>query len=194
MSWIRRVSRKPLFAMLNLRAQFAGNILVQRAAQTNIKTLATIANREDRLSRGESVLDDAEIGCFSIRIGFVGLCVDWRVIQGRVDVRRSPGKYESVQVADFCRKAGLRQAQQNLYRRASCRFDRLEIIPKLGGDALAFLHGRAPGHSDARAQGNTFRCYSGGHRTVNRSILEAEAETRPALPVARRYSLPHALA
>src|SRR5882757_2863017 len=80
MNWIRRIRRKPLFAMLNLRAQFAGNILVQRAAQTNIKTLATIANREDRLSRGESVLDDAEIGFFSIRIGFVGLCVDRRLV------------------------------------------------------------------------------------------------------------------
>src|SRR5712672_4041633 len=68
MNWIRRVSRKPLFAMLNLRAQLARNILVQRAAQTNIETLATIANREDRLSGGESVLDDAEIGLFAIRI------------------------------------------------------------------------------------------------------------------------------
>src|SRR5882762_7012359 len=80
MNWIRRIRRKPLFAMLNLRAQLAGNILVQRAAQTNIETLATIANREDRLSRGESVLDDAEIGFFSIRVGFVGLCVDRRLV------------------------------------------------------------------------------------------------------------------
>src|SRR5882672_9711845 len=183
MNWIRRIRRKPLFAMLNLRAQFAGNILVQRAAQTNIKTLATIANREDRLSRGESVLDDPEIGFFAIRIGFVGLCVDWRVIQGGVDVRRGSGKYESVQVADFCRKSGLRQAQRNRYGRASCRFDSLEIIPKLGGDALAFLHGRAPGNSDPRAQGNTFRCCSGGHRTLNRSIREGDAATRPAFAV-----------
>jgi len=66
--------------MLNLRAQLARNILVQRAAQTNIETLATIANREDRLSGGESVLDDAEIGFFSIRVGFVGLCMDRRLV------------------------------------------------------------------------------------------------------------------
>src|SRR5882762_668317 len=66
MNWIRCISRKPLFAMLNLRAQLAGNILVQRAAQTNIETLATIANSQHRFSGGESVLDDAEIGFFSI--------------------------------------------------------------------------------------------------------------------------------
>src|SRR5712671_6705660 len=80
MNWIRRIRRKPLFAMLNLRAQLARNILVQRAAQTNIKALATIANSQHRLSGGERVLDDAEIGFFSIRIGFVGLCVDRRIV------------------------------------------------------------------------------------------------------------------
>src|SRR6266403_649407 len=73
MNWSRRIRRKPLFAMLNLRGQLARNILVQRAAQTNIKALATIANRQHRLSGGESVLDDAEIGLFSICVRFVGL-------------------------------------------------------------------------------------------------------------------------
>src|SRR6266850_2740727 len=80
MNWIRRIRRKPLFAMLNLRPQLARNILVQRAAQTNIETLATIANREDRLSGGERVLDDEDIGFFSIRISLVRLCMDRRLV------------------------------------------------------------------------------------------------------------------
>ena len=64
---------EPFPAVLDVGVQFAGDILVERAAESNVETLAAIANREDWLAGGKGVLKDGGIRFLAICIGVMRL-------------------------------------------------------------------------------------------------------------------------
>jgi len=92
--------------MLDVRVKLARDVLVERATEANIETLAAIANSQDRLARYERVFQDAEIRLLSICVSFMRLCVSRSVVEGRVNVRGSSWEHESVQVIDYRGKLG----------------------------------------------------------------------------------------
>src|SRR5260370_11353376 len=75
MDGISRIRRKTFFAVFDVGVQFAGNVLVESAAEADVQALAAIAYGENRFPRGEGVLENCEIGFFPVRIGVVRLFV-----------------------------------------------------------------------------------------------------------------------
>jgi hypothetical protein len=121
------------------------------------------------------VLQDGEIGLFSICIGFVTFCVPRSVVEGRVNVRGSPWEHESVQAGELVGELGFGQVQRDRDRSASTSFDGLKIVPKLGCDARGLLKRGAP--RDPYAGRRILRWRGGGHGIQNRSTCPMQAAT-----------------
>src|SRR5712664_1540218 len=61
MDGIGGIRREAFFAVLDAGVEFAGDVLVERAAETDVQALAAVANGEHWFARGEGVLEDCEI-------------------------------------------------------------------------------------------------------------------------------------
>src|SRR5882757_4601511 len=66
MHGIGRIRPEACLAMLNAGVQFAGDVLVESAAEADVEALAAVADGQDGFVRSESVADDCEIGFFAV--------------------------------------------------------------------------------------------------------------------------------
>src|SRR5207245_4083443 len=64
-------------AVHDIGMQFAGDVLVKRAAQADVEALAAVADGENGFSCGEGVLDDGQVRFLTVRIGVVGFGLTW---------------------------------------------------------------------------------------------------------------------
>ena len=64
---------KPFPAVPDVRVQFAGDILVERAAESNVETLAAIADGQDGFAQSKGMFQDREVGFLAICIGVMRL-------------------------------------------------------------------------------------------------------------------------
>src|SRR5882762_2081534 len=101
MDGISRIRRKTFFAVFDVGVQFAGDVLVESAAEADVQALAAVTNGEDRFPRGEGVPENCEIGFFPVWIGVVRLFVTRGAIERRIHVRRASGKNEGVQALNL---------------------------------------------------------------------------------------------
>jgi len=73
MDGIGRIRREAFLAVLNARVQFAGDVLVESAAEADVEALAAVADGEDRFGGSKSVVENCKISFFTLRVGVVGL-------------------------------------------------------------------------------------------------------------------------
>src|ERR1700736_6201634 len=170
MDGIGCIRRKTFLAVLDVGMQFAGDVLIERAAEADVQALAAIANGEDGFAGGEGVLQDREIRFLAIRIGGMSFFVACSVVKRRVNVRWSPREDKSVQVLDLGGKLFGREVQRNGDGLASCFLDGAKVILELAGDPIGLFVGRAPGDAHTWLEGSAQLRISRGHGTPNRSI------------------------
>src|SRR5258708_4692492 len=108
MDWVISFGWQALAAVDDIRMEFAGNVLIKRAAETHVEALAPIADGEDGLTSGKSMFQDSEVGPLAISVGVVGLLLARRVVQRGVDISRCARENKSVQVRDLGGKLGRR--------------------------------------------------------------------------------------
>ena len=170
MDGISRIRRKTFPAVFDVGVQFAGDVLIESAAETDVQALAAITNGENRFPGGEGVLENCEIGFFPVRIGVVRLFVTQGAIERRIHVRRASGKNEGVQVLDLCGKVicGKLEGQRN--GSALGGGDCVDVILELVRDAVGLFVRGAPGDAHTGTGGGARLGVSRGHGTPNRSI------------------------
>src|SRR6266849_3712600 len=153
MDGIRSIRREAFLTVFDAGVQFAGDVLIESAAETNVEALTTVANCQDWFSGGEGVLEDCEIGFFPVRVGIVRLCVARSVVERRVHVGRAPGKNEGVQILDFGDKLFRWELQGYGNVRASGFLDGVKIILELARYPIGLFVGGAPGDAHTGAGG-----------------------------------------
>lgn len=163
MDGVRRVRRETFFAVLNLSVQLAGYVLVERATEANVKTLAAIANGENRFSGGESVFQDGEIGLFAVRVSGVCLFVARGAVKGRIHIGGSAGEDEGVQIPDLCSEFVWRKLERHVDGLGLGGGDRGEVILKLVRDGVGLFMRSAPGDAHTGAGGGAQLGISRGH-------------------------------
>ena len=84
MHGVRRIRRKSISTVLDAGAEFVGDVLVERAPQTNVEALAAIANGKHWFPGGQGVLEDSEICFLAMRIGSMGFFVARGTVEHRV--------------------------------------------------------------------------------------------------------------
>src|SRR5260370_42004884 len=72
---VERVCGKASPAVLDVRVQIAGNVLVESAAEGDVQGLAAVADAENRVSGSRAVLMSGEIRLFALRVRALGLFV-----------------------------------------------------------------------------------------------------------------------
>lgn len=72
---VGRIGGEAFFAVLNAGVQFAGNVLVESAAEADVEALAAITDGQDGFARSKGVFEDGKIGFFPVFVGVMGLCV-----------------------------------------------------------------------------------------------------------------------
>jgi len=170
MDWVISFGWQALAAVDDIRMEFAGNVLIKRAAETHVEALAAIADGEDGLTSGKSMFQDSEVGPLAISVGVVGLLLARRVVQRGVDISRCARENKSVQVRDLGGKLGRRQFERNGNGLAIGMFDRRKVKLQLIGDVAFLFLGGAPGDANTRAAGTKWVSgallgVSRGHRT-----------------------------
>src|SRR5882724_5027561 len=125
--------------------QLVGDVLVESSTEADIEALATVANGENRFSRGESVLEDGEIGFFAVRVRVVGLFVARGAVERRIYVRRGTGENEGVQIFDLCAEFVWQELERHVDGLGLGGGDGGEVILKLVCNPVGFLLRSAPG-------------------------------------------------
>jgi hypothetical protein len=187
MDGIRRVRREAFFAVLNLSLQLAGYVLVERATVANVKTLAAIANGENRFSGGKSVLEDSEIGFFAVRVSVVRLFMARGAVKRRIHIGGSAGEDEGVQIVDLCGEFVWRKLERHVDGLGLGCGDGGEVILKLVRDGVGLFMRSAPGDAHTGARATVQLEVSRGHGTPNRSIRRGGRQPGQSLCGARQH-------
>ena len=101
MDGIGRIRRKSFFAVFDVGVQFAGNVLIESAAERDVQALAAVADGENGFAGSKGVVENCEISFFAIRVGIVGLYMARGVVERWIHVGGSAGEDKSVQVFDL---------------------------------------------------------------------------------------------
>ena len=101
MDWIGRIRRKTFLAVLDIGVEFAGDVLVERTTEADVEALAAVADGQNGFAGGESVLQDCEIGFFSVRIVVMGLFAAWGTVERWIHVVRCAREDKGVEIFDL---------------------------------------------------------------------------------------------
>jgi len=155
--------------MLNLSVQFAGDVLVETAAEADVEALASIANGKNRFSGGEGVFDDGEIGFFPVRVGLVRFLAARRAVKRRIYVRGGARENEGVQISDLCGEFIWRKLERHVHG-LRLGGDGGEVMLKFVRNAVDLFVRSPPGDAHTGAMGGARLGVSREHGTPNRSI------------------------
>ena len=149
------------------RAQLAGDVLDQAAAEKNIQRLNSIADGQDGFARGQRVFEQSEIGSLARGVGIGGSRVALRAIVRRIDICGAPGQQERVQIFRLALHVFRTGGERKQHTLAAGAFHGTQVFVDFGAVVRNFLRGGTPRYADARAGNNLL-----GHGRSHRSIAQ----------------------
>src|SRR5260370_42587843 len=101
MNGIGCIWREACLAVLDAGVEFAGDVLVECAAKTDIQALAAVANCQDGFAARKCVLEDCKISFLPVRVGVVRLFMARRAVEGGINIGRGTRENKGVKIFDL---------------------------------------------------------------------------------------------